>query len=132
MSGGSPPRTESLGAAERLKRRVEFQAVFDEGRRTHGRFMTILLRPNRLDRARLGIVASRKLGGAVQRNRAKRRIRHLFRTHKSDIAMDGQDVVIIPRRELLDAAFSALAADYKSALGRYFRTGARRGSGRDG
>jgi len=123
--------TGSLGPDERLKRRPEFQAVFDEGRRTHGRFMTILVRANRLARARLGVVATRKLGGAVERNRAKRLIRHLFRTHKSDIGRDGQDIVVIPRRELLDAAFSAIEADYKSSLVKHFRSNRGRGTERD-
>ena len=111
----------SLGPHERLRRKSEFEAVFNEGRRSSGRFMTVLVRPNRLESPRLGVVVSRKLGGAVQRNRAKRLIRDLFRRHKPDLGPEGQDVVVIPRPELLDAAFASLEADYGSILRRHFR-----------
>jgi ribonuclease P protein component len=107
-----------LRPSERLNRQLEFRAAFDQGRRTHGRFMTVMVRPNRLPIARLGVVASRKIGGAVQRNRAKRLVRTLFRRHKQAPYAVGRDIVVIPRRDLLGAAFSALEADYESVLRR--------------
>ena len=64
---------------------------------------------------RLGIAATRKLGMAVQRNRAKRLVRELFRRHP---APSGFDLVVIPRRSLLDAPFSSLEADYVATLAR--------------
>jgi ribonuclease P protein component len=64
---------------------------------------------------RLGIAATKKLGGAVERNRAKRLIREVFRRNK---IADGFDVVVIPKRELLDASLSALEADYRRLLAR--------------
>jgi len=83
--------------------------------------MTILVLPNRSDAARLGIVASKKLGHAVQRNRAKRLIRDLFRKHRSNLGTAGVDVVVIPRRELLHAPYASLEADYQSVLRRHSR-----------
>jgi ribonuclease P protein component len=123
LSGGSSAHPEALSRRERLKNRPQFQAVFDRGRRVSSRFMTILTLPNDRDEARLGIVASKKLGHAVQRNRAKRRIRDLFRRHKRDLGTPGLDVVVIPKRELLDAAFASLDADYRSVLRRHLRRG---------
>ena len=67
------PRGESAAAAE-------FQRVFDAGRRAHGRYLTIIAAPAPGPDSRIGIVASKKLGGAVVRNRAKRLIREMFRT----------------------------------------------------
>ena len=67
-----------------------------------------------LQPARLGIVASRKLGDAVRRNRAKRLIRELFR-HLDPLPVAGPDVVVIPRRELFDAPFSDLERDFRTA-----------------
>lgn len=105
----------------RLRTRAEFEAVFKSGRRASGRFLTVVIRPNALAVARLGIVASRKLGGAVQRNRAKRRIREIFRRLRQEPFAAGRDIVVIPRRELLDAAFAALETDYQSVLRREAR-----------
>lgn len=123
MTTGSRTQDSRLRPQERLRRQPEFRAVFDQGRRTNGRFMTVLLRPNQLQVARLGVVASKKLGGAVQRNRAKRLVRDIFRRNKREPAVAGQDIVVIPRRELLDAAITALEADYQAVLRRDTRRG---------
>lgn len=65
--------------------------------------------------SRLGIAATRKLGGAVVRNRAKRLIREVFRRNK---IAPGFDIVIIPRRNLLDASLTVLEADYRALVER--------------
>jgi ribonuclease P protein component len=96
----------------RVRRRTEFQQVFERGTRLHGRFVTLLVIPNGRAAARLGIVASKKLGGAVARNRAKRLIREMFR-HFPGRRL-GVDAVVIPRRELLDASFPDLTQDFRS------------------
>lgn len=80
--------------------------------------MTLLVAPNDLDVARLGVVATRKLGSAVTRNRAKRLVREVFRRNKP---APGVDLVVVPRRELLDAPFATLEADYRALLRRLRR-----------
>ena len=102
----------------RIRKRREFSSVFDAGQRIHGRLFTFLLRQTTLDRSRLGIVASRKIGGAVQRNRAKRLIREMFRTEVRLSSTVAIDLVVIPRRELLDADFKAALHDFRSTLRR--------------
>jgi ribonuclease P protein component len=106
----------------RVRRRREFQQVFAEGTRSPGRYLTLLVLANGGPVSRLGIVASRKFGGAIQRNRAKRRIREMFRQHQQHHPGPGLDAVVIPRRELLDAPFSSLTEDFQRVW--------RRGAGR--
>ena len=77
--------------------------------------MTCFALANELGSPRLGIAASQKLGNAVVRNRAKRLVRELFRSHKP---LTGIDIVVIPRREMIDASWGNLEADYRAALQR--------------
>jgi ribonuclease P protein component len=109
---------QGLGRNERIRRRFEFQRVYEHGARVRGRFMTLVFLPNDLPLARLGIAASRKLGDAVRRNRAKRLVRELFRRNSR---VHGYDMVVIPRTELLDAEFATLEADYRAGLRRRSR-----------
>jgi ribonuclease P protein component len=74
--------------------------------------------PNQHGMGRLGIAATKKIGGAVQRNRAKRLIREVFRRNK---IAPGFDVVVIPKREFLDASLSTLEADYRNLVERRLR-----------
>jgi ribonuclease P protein component len=102
----------------RIRRRAEFRQVYDHGTRIRGRYSTLFILPTKLPVGRLGIAATRKLGGAVQRNRAKRLIREVFR--RNNVA-SGFDIVIVPKRELLDASLTVLEADYRLTLERRLR-----------
>ena len=106
---------QGLAASERIRRRPEFERIYSSGAKVHGRFMTMFVMDNGTPAPRFGVAATRKLGSAVERNRAKRRARELFR-RKKDIG--GLDIVIVPRREMLDAPFANLEADYRSLLDR--------------
>ena len=122
---------ERLGRAERIRTRPEFQRLYDEGARISGRFMTLFVLANGLEIQRCGVAATRKLGSAVIRNRAKRLAREIFRRHKLTA---GYDIVIVPRREILDAPFASLEADYDRVLERRgtVRAGGRPRPGRRG
>jgi len=112
------PTAQGLSPQERIRRRADFQQVYDRGLRTNARFMTLFILANNLPVTRLGVAATRRLGGAVERNRAKRLVREVFRRNKT---LPGFDVVVMPRPELLDADFSSLEADYRTALRRRVR-----------
>jgi ribonuclease P protein component len=109
-----------FGPNERLRSSAEFSVVQKTGRRVHARYLTLIGKPNMLTGDRLGIIASRRLGGSVVRNRAKRRLREVFRQQEPDRASERgdrpYDVVVIPRRELLGAPLAALESDFKTAL----------------
>lgn len=96
--------------------------MYEHGVRLHGRYSTLFLLPNGLPSGRLGIAATKKLGGAVQRNRAKRLIREIFRRNK---LAPGFDVVVVPRRDLLDASLTALESEYCSIVKRGIRAARR-------
>jgi ribonuclease P protein component len=105
-------------AESHIRRRAEFQRVYEAGTRQHGRLMTVFILPRTDARTRLGIAATRKLGGAVVRNRAKRLVREVFRQHANP---PGLDIVVVPRPTLLDAPFAAIESDYASCVDRRTR-----------
>ncbi|MDP6580702.1 MAG: ribonuclease P protein component [Vicinamibacterales bacterium] len=113
-----PIAARTLTREERIRRRPEFLRVQQRGVRTSGRYMTLLGLPGGRALSRLGIVAPRRLGKAVRRNRSKRRVRELYRHHKPAA---GLDLVILPRREFLDAPFVDLLDDYRRTLRRQVR-----------
>ncbi len=89
---------ETLPRRERLRKRAEFTAVQGRGKKLHTeRFLvTVLPRSESLAPARLGITVSRKVGGAVVRNRVKRLVREAFRICRADLPA-GVDLVVVPR-----------------------------------
>lgn len=105
----------SFRPAEHVRKRAEFELIYQTGFKRSGRLMTLFTKERDSGVARLGIAATRKMGGAVERNRAKRVVRELFRHHKPVAAID---VVVIPRRELLDAPYEKVEAEFRSLLSR--------------
>ena len=112
--------SERFPADVRLHSRAEFDAVQNGGRRVSARYLTMIARPNTLACDRLGVIASRRVGGAVARNRAKRRLRELFRRERPTRAREADrralDVVVVARTALVTAPFSAVADDFRQAL----------------
>jgi ribonuclease P protein component len=114
----APPRPHAFPASARIRRRPEFLQIYEHGVRIRARLMTLVARPNAQGRSRLGIAATKKLGGAVVRNRAKRLVRELYR--HSDLP-PGFDIVVIPRPDMLNADNRTLEAEFRYALRRVGR-----------
>ena len=104
-----------FGPAEHVRKRSDFELIYKTGFKRSGRLMTMFTMEREAGPARLGIAATRKMGAAVERNRAKRLVRELFRHHKPATALD---VVVVPRREMLDATYDRIEAEYCALMAR--------------
>ena len=124
--GGPSPAGELFG---RLTRRAEFQRVA-RGRRVSVETFTLQSRRReRTEReaasgARVGLTVTRSVGGAVERNRVRRRLKEALRAAGPLEAEGDHDYVLMARREALGRRFAALVDDVRSA----FRAARRRGA----
>jgi ribonuclease P protein component len=101
--GRAAPPLAALGGvrfrrADRLRSGKDFRRLSREGRRSAGAHFVVLAAAGRdAGRPRLGLTVSRRVGGAVARNRVKRRVREWFRQERGRLA-PGTDWVVIARR----------------------------------
>ncbi len=101
-------KDQSFAKNERLLARPDFERVLAQGRKLMvDRTCTLFVLPNPLGRKRLGIIASRKVGTAVARNHAKRKIREIFRRHKHLVGRN-MDIVVISARKLVNLPYAIL------------------------
>jgi ribonuclease P protein component len=111
--------TTMLTRDERIRQRPDFLRIQQQGVRVRGRYLTLVGRRNARTVSRLGVIAPKRLGKAVDRNRVKRRIRELFRHNKPTIDVD---LVVMPLRAFLKTRFTSLQDDYRRALHRQLRS----------
>jgi ribonuclease P protein component len=97
MSGNRSQKKQSFPKQVRLRKPAEFDRVF--GGKAYAADETLVMNAcrNGLDRSRIGLSVSRKVGNAVVRNRWKRLLREAFRTQQGDLPR-GLDLVVRPRR----------------------------------
>lgn len=100
----------------RLRSRHEFERVFRSGRSLGNRLVAVHFLA-RQGPTRVGVAVSRRVGGAVMRNRARRRVREAVR-RLEDRLQPGWDVVVVARREAVMAPFGDLAGAIELALER--------------
>lgn len=107
---------ETLGPRERIRRKSEFAYLYKQGIRLRSPYLSLIYLPGASGRSRLGVVAGRKVGGAVVRNRIKRWMRDAFRRNKKLLTRPF-DVVVVARSGA--AALSKREFDglFLSALG---------------
>ena len=91
-------------------RRAEFEAVYRGGQRRSSQQFVVFFRANGKEHSRFGISVKKALGGAVVRNRIRRRIREILRLDRSEIP-SGWDIVIHPRSSVARTRFASLEAE---------------------
>ena len=95
-----------------LKRNHIFRRLYSTKGLANG-YLVLYARRNRLGRNEVGITVSKKLGGAVIRNRTRRRLREVYRLNE-ELFTPGWDIVIVARSRAVGAAFGDLTEAYLS------------------
>lgn len=106
-----PPADRAFPRAVRLLARRQFLHVYERGVRSPGPSLVVFAAPNGLAWSRLGLTVSRKFGGAVERNRMKRRLREIFRVHRTALP-GGLDLVVNVRQGAARTPFGTLEAEF--------------------
>ena len=108
--------------ADRLLKRNEYIQLSKVGRRLQNHHFIAIYAPGRLDRCRLGITVTRKVGGAVRRNKIKRLIREYFRCHRHLIS-GTWDINVVVKREAADLSSQEIFSSLQNIFERISRRG---------
>ncbi len=106
--------TVGMGKAERLTKSSQFAAVFEAGKYWANDLMVLRAMPNSLGASRTGVVASKKVGNAVIRNRARRLLREAVRLHSIE---SGWDIIIIARKKMVGKKYGDIEPAFAKLLG---------------
>ena len=90
-----------------LKQNYEFRRLYQKGASSAGNCMVLYCRKNKLGHNRLGLTASVKLGHAVVRNRARRRLREVYRLNSPQLRK-GWDIILVDQSRTVTASWKEL------------------------
>ena len=100
-----------------LKKNHEFRRMYRKGASAVGPYLVLYCRRNGLDHNRLGITVSVKLGKAVVRNRARRRLREIYRLNQQKL-QSGWDIVLVARGRSVDGSYAAMNDSFLRQCGK--------------
>lgn len=95
-----------------LKQNHEFRRLYSKGKSAVSPYFVIYCRKTGRPYSRLGITTGVKLGNAVKRNRARRRIRELYRTHEEEL-LPGYDIVVVARTRVIYGRYGELERSFR-------------------
>jgi ribonuclease P protein component len=114
--GAAQPMTRrNFPRSMRLLKHADFDRVYKQGRRHFSSHMTVFYSGQEKGAARIGFTVGRVLGGAVERNRIKRRLREAVRLRHA-LLSGPVDVVINPKKSALRVEFSILLQEVERAF----------------
>lgn len=99
----------------RISNRKDYNYIYKHGKKIQSRYIIVFLAANNLEYSRFGIVTSKKVGKAVIRNQAKRKLRAIVQNHLPAVK-SGYDLVIVARYNIKEALYAALEIDFLNAL----------------
>ena len=101
--------------ANRLLKRFEFTGLSKFGKKIQNKQFLVIYSPSRVNRTRLGITVSKRVGKAIERNRIKRHTREFFRLNKQNIS-GFWDINIIARKEAAYLTSSSVVSSLKEVF----------------
>ena len=96
-----------------MKRNHEFQRLYRRGKSAASPYLALYCRKGRRGENRLGFTVGKKVGGAVQRNRVRRRLREIYRLHEDEL-VPGYDIVVVARVKSVYARYAQLEKSFLS------------------
>jgi len=91
---------------EVLRRKRDFDRLYKKGRSTGDRYIVVFHGANGLEYSRRAFLASKKVGGAVERNRARRLMKEGFRRIENEV-IPGKDILFIARKEMVSVGIGS-------------------------
>jgi len=126
VTPGDEGQTERLDLRLRSEEKLsgsEIQRIFREGRSWPGSLLVLFVMERDDVPVKVAFVASRRVGGAIRRNRAKRLMREVFRHNKLRLGTGGRQVVFVARRACAEAGVREVEEDFQRILSRAGITG---------
>jgi ribonuclease P protein component len=99
-----------------IKENRTFRRIYNKGRSAVTPYLVLYCRPNGCKQNRLGVTVSTKLGCAVVRNRARRRLREVYRLAQPDMKQ-GYDIILVARTRAVNGPYPKLTAAFYKACG---------------
>ena len=99
-----------------IKENRTFRRIYNKGRSAVTPYLVLYCRKSGRGHNRLGVTVSTKLGGAVVRNRARRRLREVYRLAQPDM-QQGYDIILVARARAVNGPYLKLTAAFYKACG---------------
>jgi ribonuclease P protein component len=101
----------------RINKKKDYNNIYDKGKKIPGKYMVVFIAASQCEHSRFGIVASKKVGHAVERNLAKRRLRTVIYQNMGEIK-DKIDVIVVARPAIKNAGWDQVNDDYRRIMRR--------------